>query len=69
MKLNSPKQRLLSKAYEEIKEGMSISHMLKSLRATEYILKEKLDISDKEWKIKFEKYGHYYVSEIKAEPL
>ena len=53
------KARILSRAHEDMKKEMHITHVLKQMRATEGIIRDKLEMSEKEWKTAFARFSSY----------
>ena len=53
----SSKDRVLAAAHEHIKSSMYIDSLLVQLRAMEGVLREKLEINDKDWKRAKRHYG------------
>ena len=42
-----------------MKKEMHITHVLKQMRATEGIIRDKLEMSEKEWKTAFARFSSY----------
>ena len=48
--ISNSRDRLLAKVHEELKQEMSINHLLKQLRVLEALVKEKFTLTQSEWK-------------------
>ena len=56
----STRARMLGEGYKALKSSMYIHNLIKQLRTTEGIIREKLEINDQEWDKAVEKYGMWY---------
>lgn len=63
--LSSPKDRILARAFKTgLKEEMSISHLIRHVRVTEGILKERLGYNEPQWKEAYTKYSSVPISRV-----
>ena len=49
-RLGNSKDRILAKAHEQVKSSMYIDSLLMQLRTMEGVLKEKLELTDADWR-------------------
>ena len=49
-RLGNSKDRILAKAHEHVKSSMYIDSLLMQLRTMEGVLREKLELSDADWR-------------------
>lgn len=65
MCLSSPKDRILAVAYTTgLREEMSISRLIRHIRVTEGVLKEKFGFNETDWKTVYSKYGKKPISRV-----
>ena len=63
-KLGTSKDRILAKAHEHVKSSMYIDSLLMQLRAMEGILREKLELTDADWRKAKREYGMIKASDF-----
>ena len=59
--ISNPKIRILGQLHSSIKKTMYINNVLTKLRVNEGILREKLELSKKDWKEAKKKYGLFHL--------
>lgn len=53
------KARILSRAHEDLKKEMHVTHLLKQMRVLEGCIREKLEMDERDWKKSFAKFSNY----------
>ena len=65
MCISGPKDRILAGAFKTgLREEMSISRLIRHIRVTEGVLKEKFSFNEMEWKAIYTKYSKTPISRV-----